>query len=424
MGERSYLSIGDVLALLRAEFPDVTISKIRFLESRGLLVPERTPSGYRKFYDHDVDRLRWILRQQREHFLPLKVIKGRLEGAETARAPESLFDSGELPPEALRRSPATRQAQTTAATALANGVAGNPSGSDELSRRRTNVATIPRSPELEESLVGSGASSHPSTSPLERALERQPGLPPSAGGPGDLGSSAREGDEALAASPESAADQARVAPSPPSEQWRSRAEGDPALEAAPKAAGGLEVTSEHGATRRESPPVARKPPLSGEAADDTRSSDTHRRTERARGGSPSADSAELSSDLAGATLTVGELAHASGLSVALVEQLESFGLIVGRTVAGVHSFDEEALAIARLAASFAEFGVEARHLRIFKHAAERQAGLYSQIVLPLLRQRNPEARRRSLTELSTLTELGAAIQAGFSRAALRELTGR
>ena len=78
MPERAYLSIGEVLSLLRPEFPDLTISKIRFLESQGLLDPERTPSGYRKFYDPDVDRLRWILRQQREQYLPLKVIKGRL----------------------------------------------------------------------------------------------------------------------------------------------------------------------------------------------------------------------------------------------------------------------------------------------------------------------------------------------------------
>src|SRR5580692_4609806 len=83
MAERSHLSIGEVLSLLREEFPDVTISKIRFLESQGLVDPERTPSGYRKFYEQDVERLRWVLRQQREHFLPLKVIKGRLdEGAE------------------------------------------------------------------------------------------------------------------------------------------------------------------------------------------------------------------------------------------------------------------------------------------------------------------------------------------------------
>ena len=78
MSDRSYLSIGEVLSLLTAEFPDVTISKIRFLESQGLIDPERTPSGYRKFYDADVERLKWILRQQRENFLPLKVIRGRL----------------------------------------------------------------------------------------------------------------------------------------------------------------------------------------------------------------------------------------------------------------------------------------------------------------------------------------------------------
>ncbi len=78
MTTRTYLSIGDVLTLLREEFPDVTISKIRFLESQGLVNPERSPSGYRKFFEHDVERLRWVLRQQREHFLPLKVIRDRL----------------------------------------------------------------------------------------------------------------------------------------------------------------------------------------------------------------------------------------------------------------------------------------------------------------------------------------------------------
>src|SRR6188472_2661792 len=78
-GEGSHLSIGEVLTQLQAEFPDVTISKIRFLESQGLVDPERTPSGYRKFYPADVARLRWILMEQRDNFLPLKVIKERLE---------------------------------------------------------------------------------------------------------------------------------------------------------------------------------------------------------------------------------------------------------------------------------------------------------------------------------------------------------
>ena len=79
---RDYLSIGEVLETLQAEFPDVSISKIRFLEAEGLISPERTGSGYRKFYEPDVKRLRYILSLQRDHFLPLKVIRERLVGFE------------------------------------------------------------------------------------------------------------------------------------------------------------------------------------------------------------------------------------------------------------------------------------------------------------------------------------------------------
>ena len=75
MGDRS---IGEALADLRKEFPDVTVSKIRFLETQGLVSPARTASGYRQFSDDDVARLRWILLQQREHYLPLKVIRRKL----------------------------------------------------------------------------------------------------------------------------------------------------------------------------------------------------------------------------------------------------------------------------------------------------------------------------------------------------------
>ena len=77
---RAHMTIGEVLGLLRGEFPDVTISKIRFLESEGLIEPARTPSGYRKFTHGDVERLRFILAAQRDHYLPLRVIKERLDG--------------------------------------------------------------------------------------------------------------------------------------------------------------------------------------------------------------------------------------------------------------------------------------------------------------------------------------------------------
>ncbi|MFD8570177.1 MerR family transcriptional regulator [Streptomyces sp. NPDC057694] len=76
------MSIGTVLNVLRDEFPEVTISKIRFLESEGLIEPQRTPSGYRKFSPEDVERLAHVLRMQRDHYLPLKVIKEQLDALE------------------------------------------------------------------------------------------------------------------------------------------------------------------------------------------------------------------------------------------------------------------------------------------------------------------------------------------------------
>ncbi|MFF4316589.1 transcriptional regulator FtsR [Streptomyces sp. 900105755] len=84
--ESGLMSIGTVLNVLRDEFPEVTISKIRFLESEGLIEPRRTPSGYRKFSTGDVERLGHVLRMQRDHYLPLKVIREYLEAMERGEA--------------------------------------------------------------------------------------------------------------------------------------------------------------------------------------------------------------------------------------------------------------------------------------------------------------------------------------------------
>ena len=81
---RAYYGIGEVLAQLSGEFPDVRISKIRFLESEGLIEPARSPSGYRRFSRHDVQRLRYILTAQRDHYLPLRVIRERLDSPDGA----------------------------------------------------------------------------------------------------------------------------------------------------------------------------------------------------------------------------------------------------------------------------------------------------------------------------------------------------
>ncbi|MES2169346.1 MAG: MerR family transcriptional regulator, partial [Actinomycetota bacterium] len=82
------LSIGQVLARLTTEFPDLTPSKLRFLEERQLIFPSRTESGYRKFSSTDVERLRAVLSMQRDHYLPLKVIRAYFDDLDAGRDPE------------------------------------------------------------------------------------------------------------------------------------------------------------------------------------------------------------------------------------------------------------------------------------------------------------------------------------------------
>lgn len=95
------LSIGEVLVRLRDEFEDISISKIRFLETNGLVTPERTPSGYRKFSLIDVERLRYVLRMQRDHFLPLRVIKEHIDALNRGLEPAPVGNVTPKPPRAL-----------------------------------------------------------------------------------------------------------------------------------------------------------------------------------------------------------------------------------------------------------------------------------------------------------------------------------
>ena len=109
--QRPFFSIGEVLNVLKDAFPDVTVSKIRFLESEGLIAPERTESGYRRFTEEDIERLRFILRLQREQFLPLKVIRERLDEVDrtggqtklTFEEPEAEPAEPDSPREAMQR---------------------------------------------------------------------------------------------------------------------------------------------------------------------------------------------------------------------------------------------------------------------------------------------------------------------------------
>jgi DNA-binding transcriptional MerR regulator len=377
---RSYMSIGDVLTLLRQEFPDVTISKIRFLESQGLVNPERTPSGYRKFYEHDVERLRWVLRQQREHFLPLKVIKDRLED-----------------------DPSGSQAETASPRVAAAAVATDEPPSD--GRRHPEADAGPTRPVL----VGQHAAAE------RRAGSTLPGIESAAtsvGGGRSATLGGRDGPSSSATrSTPGAATMARP-PAAGSSDPHGPAGSAPVASAARRSRPAGDDTQP---SRRAKPPAA-APGAPAPAGDGPPAANGV--TESSRPPSKAAPPPEPDG---GPSLSVDELASACGLDVAVVRELEEFGLVAATNVAGVESFGENALAVGQLAAQFARFGIEPRHLRMYKNAADREAGFVEQIVLPLVRQRNPDARARAHEAADELAILGQQLRSSLLRSALGNL---
>ncbi|MHB1584343.1 MAG: MerR family transcriptional regulator [Acidimicrobiales bacterium] len=131
----------------------------------------------------------------------------------------------------------------------------------------------------------------------------------------------------------------------------------------------------------------------------------------------------MSGGVSGASLTIDELASASGLSPTDIAALEGFGLVEPMAVAGVLYYDEEALTVATLVAQFARYGVEPRHLRLYRNAVDREVGLMEQIITPLLRQRNPEARQRAIDGAAELARLGQSLRASLLRRELNRQLG-
>jgi DNA-binding transcriptional MerR regulator len=286
--ERPYLSIGEVLGLLLEEFPDITISKIRYLESQGLIVPERTASGYRKFYDEDVERLRYVLTEQKDNFLPLRVIKNRLDTP----------PAGIERPEPQRPEPQRSEPQRSEPRGIKN----------VLSAQEMAAQDIVELDSDEDTTVIPDTKTHPASR-------------------------------------------------------------------APKA---FPIV-----TDRQSQNAARRPALPDP------------------------------SDAVGrpATYSRAELLELSGLDEAILKDLESFHLVTARQVGNLGLFDEHDLAVAEVARGFAEAGFDVRHLKAWKISAEREAGLFEQRVLPVLRRRSPESRQESNNLLDDLGDLGGRLRA-------------
>jgi DNA-binding transcriptional MerR regulator len=249
-------TIGEVLNQLKEDFEDITISKIRFLESEGLIYPDRTESGYRKFTDDDVDRLRFILTAQRDHYLPLKIIREQLERLD----------------------------------------AGEPSGADEAN-----------------SPAGAAA----------------------------------DGNEERLGTPR---------------------------------AGEIAAALDHAVSAGEQP-LLEEPPQR-------------------------------------VVLSLREFSEATGLEAAEVRALRDYGIIGGRAEEG-GSFDGDDLLAARAARDLLHLGLEARHLRMYGQFVDREIALFEQLVTPLLRQRNPEARRQATRQLEKLAVLTGRLKRSLLARALR-----
>jgi DNA-binding transcriptional MerR regulator len=433
LAERTYLSIGDVLSLLKDEFPDITISKIRFLESQGLLDPERTPSGYRKFYEEDVDRLRWILRQQRENFLPLKVIKGRLGGnGGTTEAPSP--DPDRPDPRSAGAGAAVGVVRATTGSRSAAGApamaptvrapgAGSPGTSGQAPGGRPAAAAggpRPRQgPEHRQGDPAEGSDDRDPGAPAGEARAREPRAPEATGREPTAQTSTMSPAPATtgARSHVGAASQPRSgrlgADRPPAAAARTRG-GSPSQSAPPTAG-----------------PAVRRDDTAGRGSRPEDTAGAEGRREEQGGRRPAAQErtageetgSPLSIGLSGVNLTAEELSEASGLSAEELRELERYGLLVGRSVGDTVYFDEESLTVARLAAGFRRFGIEARHLRMYRTAADREASFFEQIVMPMLKQRNPVARRRAVETLAELARLGQGLRGSLLRTALKDNTG-
>ncbi len=137
------LSIGEVLTRLRDEFSDISISKIRFLEAHGLIAPARTASGYRKFSLVDVERLRYILRMQRDHFLPLRVIRDHIEAMDRGLEPPAIGDTTPAPPRMLMSTDTLNSASTVTSLRLTQDELATHSGaSDALISELTSFGLL------------------------------------------------------------------------------------------------------------------------------------------------------------------------------------------------------------------------------------------------------------------------------------------
>ena len=439
------LSIGEVLAVLTEEFPDVTISKIRFLESQGLVEPERNASGYRQFRDADIERLRWILRQQRDHFLPLKVIRRALEKgvdvidagagdqptlwtavAEAAAAEEVDRKRAEtVDSEASEARRSAAQSASHPTRAGANRAAGSGSvrrrakaqDAPRYSSPADLVAALQESPqEVAESSDDDGPGpAHANSTDTNPDDPKSADTNPTDANPADTNPDDPESADTKSGDTKSGdtatPDPAAIAlgagsdPETASDSERSISAGTRATSTPAGKSGGSEPDPARGARSRR----ADSPRSTAESGGEQNGAG-----ETAPSGAGSQQGASTKDrEAAMRQLSRDELVDEVGITEETLDALEEFGLLAPIDVAGEAVYTGREIEIARLAKRGADLGLTPRHLRIYKVAADREAGLLEQVAMPLLKQRNPASRARAAETVTELADLGASLHAAL-----------
>ena len=371
-----HLSIGEVLAMVQQDFPDVTISKIRFLESQGLIAPERTGSGYRKFYEADIERLRWILHQQRDNFLPLKVIKNMLEQGVDQYDPmgdqptlwSTTTDLDLLDPSTVQDDEDDEDEDDTS---LSDEAA---AGAERMSPAHPAVASATQRSEDSTSAQRSRA-----LLPEARNAQRDADL----------------ATETTSTSGEPVTESNRPAHATPADVVAALQE-DPRIKG--RSRKGSSASNGDGSSSAHSE--------SSEAA-------------RSGRGKPARKKKSSASDT---LLSAEELCELCSISEDLLAGLEQYGLVVPGFMGGRPTYDGEAVEVAHFAARYAELGVEPRHLRMYKVSAEREAGFVEQLVVPLMKQRNPASRQQAAERCDELLAMGAELHAALLQRQLSQIT--
>ncbi len=407
-----------------------------------------------------------MLRQQRDNFLPLKVIRDRLARAgngvpedepthaeEPEDEPTLAEEPEDEPTHAVRPEEVphhtVRPADTTLGVDPTEARRGTPvAGGDHRSVELPEAARTPVAARVAAAPTATRLAEHLTNGSAEAASD------PAVAIAGPTTGEGRGGPVATEAAP----------PGPPSSGLPAVDRPAPAGEAAGGGAGTGGAAASNGPARGDGgaaaydgepegptahasaqPPVsagqrvpahaAHEPEAVGEPADggpidDTPDTAAREPTETAARGGDGARPAALPVEGEGAppshagSLTLDELCAATGLPPTQIAALEGFGLVEPVTVAGATFYDEEAVTVTRLAADLAKYGIEPRHLRMYRTGVDRELGLVEQVVSPLLRQRNPAARQRAVEVAEELATLGERLRSALIRRELRKQLGR